>query len=284
MNMPITHDEAVACGAAVQAAILNGNQHESLEDTILLDVTPLSLGVTVKGGITSVIIPRNTNIPTKMERSFFTSSHKQTCIKVDVMEGERHMSADNTALGSFVLSGIPEAPQGVEGGDIEFDLDANGILKVTAVNKRAGVKNSITIDAKTSGRLTNKEIDDLIEKAQNLKLDDEKEEKRVSARNKLEELCSKALYDRKVSPSNKRKARECLEWLKNNMFEPQKVFIKKQEKMIKTLEINETLVEPKLAKREVKTVDNYLEEAESAFDDDEPKIAFDKYLAGNLIL
>ena len=203
MNMSINPDEAVACGAAVQAAILNGNQHKSLEDTILLDVAPLSLGTTVRGEIASVIIPRNTPISVKMSERFVTVCHNQTCVSIQVVEGERHMSKDNNILGEFLLTGLPPAPAGVEGCDVEFDIDANGILKVTAVNEEAGVKNEMTVDSNTSGRLTAEDIEELVEKAEKLKKADEKEEKRMTALSNLELFCENIQFDRTLTLETK---------------------------------------------------------------------------------
>ncbi|KAK7948352.1 uncharacterized protein PG986_009238 [Apiospora aurea] len=185
-NKSINPDEAVAYGAAVQAAILSGDtSSKSTNEILLLDVAPLSLGIETAGGMMTKLIPRNTTIPTKKSEVFSTFSDNQPGVLIQVYEGERQRTKDNNLMGKFELTGIPPAPRGVPQIEVTFDLDANGIMNVSALEKGTGKSNKIVI-TNDKGRLSKEEIERMLAEAEKYKEEDEAEGRRIAAKNGLE--------------------------------------------------------------------------------------------------
>src|SRR4051812_28112558 len=209
-NKGVNPDEVVAIGAAIQGAVLTGEQ----KDVLLLDVTPLSLGIETLGGVTTVLIPRNTTIPTKKSETFSTADDNQTTVEIHVLQGERELARDNRTIGKFQLTGIPPAPRGMPQVEVTFDIDANGILHVTAKDKATGKEQKIRIEA--SSGLSDAEIDRMVKDAEKNAAEDKKQREAIDARNRLDSMTYEVEknvkeWGDKVSPDTKTKVDAAIE-------------------------------------------------------------------------
>ena len=190
-NRSVNPDEVVAIGAAIQGGVLGGD----VKDVLLLDVSPLSLGIETLGGVTTILIPRNTTIPTKKSEVFSTAEDNQTTVEIHVLQGERQLAVDNRTIGKFQLTGIPPAPRGMPQVEVAFDIDANGILHVSAKDKTTGKEQKIRIEA--SSGLSDQEIEKMVKSAEAHASDDKKRRDEIEARNQLDGLMYKVEKDSK---------------------------------------------------------------------------------------
>ncbi|MEM3858134.1 MAG: molecular chaperone DnaK [Candidatus Micrarchaeaceae archaeon] len=221
LNKSVNPDEVVSVGACIQGAILAGVKDEKLENKLLLDVCPLSLGIKERGINMEVIIPRNTTIPTERSKVFTTGQDNQPAVEICVYEGERPFVSDNNLLGSFMLSDIPPMPRATPQIEVKFSLDANGILTVTATEKSTGKSNKITITNKD--RLSNEKVEEMIRQAEKFKDDDRKRKEKLDAKYNLENY----LYGIKNYAQDKKEVDDAIDWLNTHQNEEKEVYEQK---------------------------------------------------------
>merc|ERR1712187_776900 len=233
----VNPDEVVSLGAAIQGGVLTGE----VKDVLLLDVTPLSLGIETMGGVFTKLIDSNTTIPTQKSQVFSTAADNQPSVEIHVLQGERAMANDNKTIGKFHLDGIPPSPRGVPQIEVSFDIDANGIINVSAQDKSTGKSNQITI-TNEKGRLSQSEIDRMVSEAEQYRAEDEANKGKVEAKNGLENYCftmRNTLQEEKLKDKfeggDKEKIEsavtEALDWLDKNQLAEKDEFEAKQKEL-----------------------------------------------------